>query len=346
MTADLASLCVAPGATIFDVFAALDRGGCEIVFVVDERQKVLGTISDGDVRRGILRGVELRAPGGATAVLHQNFVSVDRAASRADVLDLMRARGVSQVPILDDAGHLVGIHMLRDILGAAARPNAAVIMAGGQGMRLRPLTVDVPKPMLSVAGRPILERLVLHLVGSGIRQIYISVNYLSHVIEKHFGDGSSFGCSITYLHEDEPLGTGGALSLLPSPPTAPILVMNGDLVAQPDIGEILVAHEALEAIATLCVRPYRVDVPYGVADAVDGRLVALREKPSEEISINAGIYVLSPSAVAMIPRGVFYPITKLFEQCLADGKSVATHRLQGEWIDVGQHDELRKARGL
>lgn len=344
-TSNLQRHTLSPEATLLDAMGVIERGGIELAFVVDSKNKVVGTLSDGDVRRAVLRGVPLTETGAVGKVCRRGFTSVGPEVGRAEVLDTMRVRNISQIPVLDSRGALVGLHLLHELLGAKERPNPVVIMAGGKGVRLRPLTEHIPKPMLTVAGRPILERIVLHLVGYGIREIYLSINYLGHVIENHFGDGTGFGCRIRYLREKQPLGTGGSLSLIPEAPDVPVLVMNGDLVTQADIGRILDFHEQGDYVATSCLRPYQVEVPFGVAEVRGDRLLAFREKPTEQMLINAGIYVLSPKALRMIPKRKEYPITQLFETCLAKKMPVGAHVLEGDWMDVGRHEELRKARG-
>lgn len=345
MSRELSALTVRPEATLLEAMRVIDRGGIEVAFVVDARRKVIGTLSDGDVRRAILRGTKLDAPAVAKA-MRKDFTWVPRTVTRPEVLDMMRVRNISQVPVLDGGGTLVGLHLLQELLGAAEKPNPAVIMAGGQGVRLRPLTEHIPKPMLSVAGRPILERLVLHLVGYGIREIFLSVNYLGHVIESHFGNGERFGCRIRYLREKKPLGTGGPLSLLPGKITEPVLVMNGDLVTQANVDRILEFHATGGFLATTCLKPYQVEVPYGVAEVRGDRLVALREKPTEQFLVSAGIYVFSPRALALVPKNESFPITGIFEKALARKQPVGAHVLEDEWMDIGRHDELKKARGI
>jgi NDP-sugar pyrophosphorylase family protein len=196
-----------------------------------------------------------------------------------------------------------------------------------------------------VAGRPILERLIMHLMGHGVTDFYLSVNYLAHVIEDYFGDGRRLGCRITYLRETQPLGTGGPLSLLPSPPVAPLLVMNGDLVTQCNVDRMLQFHDEGRYLATFGVRAYSHTIPFGVARVDGDRLVEVREKPTTEMLINAGIYVLSPEAVAMVPAGESYPITDLFGRLLSEGRPVGAHVIEDDWIDVGRHEELKRARG-
>lgn len=342
---DLGALLLPPEATLLEALRVIDRGGIELAFVADAARRVVGTLSDGDARRAILRGARLDEPGVAGASMRTAFTSVGPDAQRAEVLDMMRVRNISQVPVLDADGRMIGLHLLHELIGAVERPNAAVIMAGGQGIRLRPLTETVPKPMLPVAGRPILERLVLHLVGYGVREIFVAVNYLGTVIEQHFGDGRHFGCRISYLREEQPLGTGGALSLLPEL-AAPVLVMNGDLVTQANLDAVLAFHETGGFAATSCLRPYQVEVPFGVAEVAGDRLVGLREKPTQTMMINAGIYVLSPEVVRLVPKDTAYPITDLLLACIARDLPVGAHVLDGDWLDVGRHQELKRAQGV
>jgi dTDP-glucose pyrophosphorylase len=340
----LSDLLVTEKDSLLAAMRSIDRGRIKVAFVRDGRGRIIGTLSDGDIRRAILRGARLEEAGGVAGAMHRDFKFVRPDVGRTDVLDLMRAFHVNQLPVLDASGRLAGVHLLEELIGALERPNRAVIMAGGRGERLYPLTENVPKPMLPVAGRPILERLVLHLVGYGIRDIVLSVNYLGDKIENHFGDGSRFGCRISYLHEREPLGTGGPLSLLPQNTADPVLVLNGDLVTQARIDEIFDFHARGPFVATLCVRPFQMEVPFGVAEVDGDRLVRLREKPSQEMLTNAGIYVLSPEAIRMVPKRE-YPITELFETCLGKGLPVGAHVLRDAWMDVGRHDEFRRARG-
>ncbi|MBI5445147.1 MAG: nucleotidyltransferase family protein [Deltaproteobacteria bacterium] len=334
---------VKAGASLLETMEAIDGGACEIALVVDEEGRLLGTVTDGDIRRALLGGRGLSSP--VNPVMNRRFTAVGRSAPRTEVLDLMRARTLGQVPIVDEDGRLVGLHLLREILGATPRPNWAIVMAGGRGERLRPLTDSLPKPMVPVAGRPILERIVLHLVGSGIRRVFLAVNYMAEVIEQHFRDGAAFGCEIEYLREDRPLGTGGALTLLPKSPDHPVLALNGDLLTQFDVGALLAWHETHAATATVAVREYRQSIPFGVVDLDGGHVVRLREKPTHAFKINAGIYVLSPGLISRVPSGVEYPMPALLEECLARGERVAAYGLEDEWLDVGNRATLQRARG-
>lgn len=339
----LARLTIPPDATILDALRAIDAGAEAIIFVRDGSGRVIGALTDGDVRRAILGGANLESRSIPQA-MRRDFISVPAEAGRAEVLDVMRARQIEQVPVLDADGRLCGLHTMRELISAAQRPNRALILAGGLGTRLYPITATLPKPMVSVAGRPILERLVLHLMSCGLRRFTLSVNYLAHMIEEHFGDGSRFGCEIEYLRESEPLGTGGSISLLDPPPELPLLVLNGDLVTQCDLGRMLDFHANGAHAATLGVRAYSVEVPFGVAEVEGSRLVGLREKPTQRMLINAGIYVFSPDTIRLAP-GRGFPITDLFQRCLERELSVGAHFLEEEWLDIGRPEELRRARG-
>jgi dTDP-glucose pyrophosphorylase len=331
------------GQTIRDALHSLQISGLEMVLAVKAGDILAGVMTDGDIRRALLQGSSLESP--LEPHLNRNYTAASPEMDRAVVLDLMQARQISQIPILDGAGRLVGLHTLHDILGAAQRPNWAVIMAGGRGERLRPITESLPKPMVKVAGRPILERIILHLVGFGIRKVFLSVNYLSEVIESHFGDGRSFGCAIEYLREEKPLGTGGALSLLPQRPAHPLLVLNGDLITQADVGAMLAFHAAGEFVATIGYHQYVHTIPYGVLDLDGARLLGMREKPSESWTTNAGVYVLAPYLLERVPADTAFPLPALVEECLDRREPVGAFQIQDEWIDIGHHRELRRARG-
>ncbi len=337
-------LCLPPTGTIRDALEVIEKGAEGICLLVDAEQRLLSTVTDGDIRRALLKGASMEdcvEPFGK-----RRFTSVSANASRAEVIDLMQARHLHQIPILDDQGRLKGLHLVREILGSQPRPNWAVIMAGGKGTRLGELTKATPKPMLKVAGRPILERLVLHLVGSGIRRIFISTNYLASIIEDHFGDGSRFGCRIDYLREstEEPLGTGGSLSLLPEQPADPIFVCNGDLVTQMDVGSLFDFHQDGGYLATIGARSYTHEIPFGCLEVNEDCITSIVEKPTVSQLINAGIYILSPEIIARVPRR-FFPITELFDEAVRQGDRIGAFEIVDEWIDVGQRDQLKQARG-
>lgn len=329
--------------TIWDAMKVIDKGAEGICLMVDDKLRLLGTITDGDIRRALLQGASLQDLAAPFAC--PRCISVHMTAGRAEVIELMQASQIKQIPVLDNEGCICGLHLLREVIGISIRSNWAVIMAGGKGTRLGELTKSTPKPMLKVAGRPILERLVLHLVGSGIRRIFISVNYLASVIEDHFGDGSRFGCQIEYLREgtDEPLGTGGSLALLPDLPSDPIFVCNGDLVTQVDVSSFFDFHQKGGYQATIGARSYAHEIPFGCLEVTAGRVSSIVEKPTFSQLINAGIYVLSPEILQRVPRR-FFPITELFDEAVRSGAPIGAFEIVDDWIDVGQREHLKQAR--
>lgn len=344
----LNSLLITPEATIRDAMVAIDRGAMEIALVVDADFCLVGTVSDGDVRRALLAGRALDDAIGPHCTTEP--MTVGREAGRAEVLELMRARALNQIPVVDSGGRLVSLHLIQQLLGRTERPNWAVVMAGGRGARLAPMTDTIPKPMLRVAGRPILERIVLHLIGSGIQRIFLSVNYLREIIEEHFGDGSQFGCRIDYLREDpgEALGTGGSLRLLLEEghePRCPLLVMNGDLVTEFSVDNLFASHEVTGACATMGVRDYLHTVPFGVVETAGSRLVQFVEKPTKSWLVNAGIYVLEPRLLHRIPAGEFH-VPQLLAESMDRGERINTWMADDEWQDIGRPNELRRAAGM
>lgn len=339
----ISDYCVSVGGSIRDALTVIDYGGIGLAIVCSAQFRVTGVISDGDIRRALLAGKGLESPLSPHVV--SGYVRVAPGASRVEVLELMQARRLQQIPIVDDEDVLQGMHTLHGILGGEVRSNWAVIMAGGKGTRLGSITRHTPKPMLPVAGRPILERLVLHVMSFGVRRIFLSVNHLGHVIEEHFGDGQALGCQIEYLREENPMGSGGSLSLLPEAPTAPVIVLNGDLVTEADIGALLEFHAKGEYYATMGLRPYQHEIPFGCVQTEQGRIMTLEEKPLVERNINAGVYVLSPQAVASIPPNTAFPITNLFESALAEQISCGAYLIENDWIDVGQPSQLAQAQG-
>jgi NDP-sugar pyrophosphorylase family protein len=222
--------------------------------------------------------------------------------------------------------------------------NPVILLAGGKGMRLRPITEHIPKPLVEVGGRPILERIVSDLRDAGFRRFFLSVGYRADMIQDHFGDGSAFGVSITYLHEDQPLGTAGALGLFPEPPTLPFLVMNGDLLTAVDPRLLLDYHAGLGAEATMCVRGFDVTVPYGVVKRAGHRFISIEEKPVQNFFVNAGIYALSPSVLDLVERGGRLDMPELFERLAAKGREAAVYPLREYWLDIGRPAELDQAR--
>ena len=275
--------------------------------------------------------------------MNGNFASVAATASEREALSLMESGEIKSVPILDSCGRLLGLHVLHALLQARELPNWAVIMAGGEGARLRPMTASVPKPMLEVAGRPLIETMIRQLVAQGIRRILISVRYLAQQVEDHFGAGEQFGCRIDFLCEKEPLGTAGALRLLPETPTDPLLVINGDLLTEVRFDTVVDYHVQNGFAATVGIREFKYQVPYGVVQIDDHRVVSIDEKPTQSFFINAGIYVLEPRIIPLIPEGA-YAMPELLADLHQPNDCVGAFPIPEYWLDIGRLEDYEAAQ--
>lgn len=333
--------CLEPNANLREAMQAIDAGALQIAFVVDERRHLQGVVTDGDIRRAILAGAELSHP--VSTIMNRRPRVLPAGHARAEALALMREARIHQIPVIDAAGVLVDVLVLDDLVRAPLRENWVVLMAGGLGTRLRPLTDHCPKPMLKLGGRPLLETVIRRLRDQGFRRFYLSVNYLAEMIERHFGDGTELGVSIRYLREQQRLGTGGALSLLPEAPAAPLVVANGDILTTIDFAQMVDFHVAQAAEATMGIRDYEVSIPYGVVDTDGTRITGMREKPMHRYFVNAGVYVLSPSAVAEIPPGQMYDMPTLFERLQALECRTAAFHVREYWLDIGRPEDLQRA---
>lgn len=333
---------VAPDATLRDAIARIDASGMQLALFLDEQQRLIGTLSDGDIRRAILRGVHLDIP--ASEVMNASPVTAHASSLPNEQLSLMRRNVLHHLPLLDDQQRVVGLVTLDGIAGILERPNWVVLMAGGLGERLRPLTENCPKPMLMIAGKPILECILESFIEQGFRNFFLSVNYLAEVVRDHFGDGSKWGVHICYLQEHKRLGTAGALSLLPNRPEHPILVMNGDLLTHARFDGLLQFHSEHEALATMTVREYDFQVPYGVVRMEGAAIASIDEKPVHRFFVNAGIYAISPGALDLIPSDTFYDMPTLFEDLIAGEKSTAAFPLREYWLDIGRIEEFERAQ--
>ena len=331
-------------ATILQAMEQLDRTALQILLVVDGDDRLLGSITDGDIRRALLEGSKLDRPVAEIMRTNPATIAVDTPRERA--LALMREKGIHSIPVLDHQGRVVALESENHLLWRGVESSWVVLMAGGLGMRLRPLTESLPKPMLPVNGTPILERILNRFVEQGFRRFFVSVNYRAEIIKSHFGDGSRWGVELSYLEEDQRLGTAGALSLLPTENRAPhILVMNGDILTSVDFRRFLDFHRETEADGSMCVRDYSIEVPYGVVEAEGHRYCGMTEKPAHHYYINAGIYALNSSMVDLVPRETFFDITELFEVMRSKRKRISVFPMREQWQDVGNVREYQKANG-
>jgi dTDP-glucose pyrophosphorylase len=325
-----------------DAIAKIDASRLQVALILGPDGRLLGILTDGDIRRAILAGKGLQVPVGE--VMTSRPTSVSALTSRDEMLALMRRRVFHHLPLVDDAGRVVGLATLDELIGVAARPNWVVLMAGGLGTRLLPLTDERPKPLLAVGGKPILDTILESFAEQGFKRIFLSVNYKAEMIRKHCGDGERWGVHVEYLSENERLGTAGALSLLPERPTAPIIVMNADLLTRMTFDGLLQFHELQRAVATMVVREYDFQVPYGVVRLDATRIKAIEEKPVQKFFVNAGIYALSPDALEHVPAKTFFDMPTLFERLIVAGKPTAAYPLRENWLDIGRLEEFERAQ--
>lgn len=329
------------GATsIIDAMRAIDRAALQLALVVDVDDTLLGIVTDGDIRRGLLCGKTLADP--ISTVMNRRPVTGNKDDSREHLMHLMRRHSLNHIPIVDDRGRIISLQTLSGILKLGRKPNPVVLMAGGLGSRLGMLTRHFPKPMLNIGKKPILESIMTGFIDAGFYYFFLSVNYKAELIESYFGDGSRWDVQIDYLREQSPLGTAGPLSLLPEV-SDDVMVMNGDILTKVDFDDLLGFHQSRGVAATMCVRTFDYQIPYGVIETRSHELAAIHEKPVQQFDVNAGIYVLSPEVVRAIPAGRRYDMNRVFEQALVSGTPVSVYPLQDYWIDVGQIDDFNRA---
>ncbi len=328
-------------ATIQDVISNLDKVAIRIVLVVNDTGELQGTISDGDIRRGLLRGLNLKSS--IETIIHHNPLVVTDEIGREDVRRLMAANKIQQVPVVDEQHHIVGLHLWDEISTPNIRPNLMVIMAGGKGTRLLPHTENCPKPMLVVSGKPMLEHIIERAKQEGFRHFVLAINYLGHVIEEYFGNGNRLQVQIDYLREQSPLGTAGALGLLNPRPTLPFAVTNGDVMTDIHYGELLDFHTRHNAAATMSVRVHEWQHPFGVVQTNGIDIIGFEEKPVHRSHINAGVYVLEPETLDFLERDVHCDMPTLFERLQAKEKRTAAYPIHEPWLDVGRQEDLIKA---
>lgn len=339
---DWRSALLAEGGTVADAVRVLEANVAHICLVVDADGRLKGTVTDGDVRRGLLRSLPLGAT--VSEVMNKAPLTGRPEENRQAHLDAMRRIQVRQLPVVDATGHVVGLVTSDEIAQPGPRPNWVVLMAGGLGTRLRPLTEETPKPMLRIGTKPLLETTLEGFLQQDFRRFYISVNYLADKVKAHFGNGTRFGCEIRYLEEETQLGTAGALGLLAERPAEPLIVMNGDVLTKVNFGQLLDFHREHGAAATMCVREYDFQVPYGVVQLDGSHIRSLIEKPVHSFFVNAGIYVIEPALLDAVPRdGGCFHMTHLFERAVAAGRPTAAFPIREYWIDVGQLDEFEQA---
>jgi len=320
--------------TIEKALSVIDSGAVKIALVIDTDNKLLGTLSDGDIRRGLLRKKTLNET--IEDIYFKNPITANKGASKEDLLHLCLVNGIAQVPIVDEDRKAIDLFIMGEELQKKQHENHVVLMAGGLGTRLRPLTENTPKPMLEVGGKPILETIVKGFVDSGFTNITMCLGYKSTVIQDYFQDGSGFGANIDYIVEEKRMGTAGALTLLEKRFNKPFFIMNGDLLINIDFEKMLDFHVEHNSKATMCVREYDIEVPYGVINMVNENIISIEEKPIQSFFVNSGIYVLDPDCIDLIPDNEFYDMPALFEELISAKEKIVSFPLKEYWLDIGR----------
>ncbi|MBX7059476.1 MAG: nucleotidyltransferase family protein [Leptospirales bacterium] len=327
--------------TVGDAVRSLNESGLKIVLVVSESDKLEGTVSDGDIRRGMLRGVTVADP--IESVLHRKPFVVPPEVGHEVVNQLMHVNKIQQVPIVDGLHRVVGLHLWDEVAAGPERSNIVIIMAGGLGTRLRPHTETCPKPLLPVAGKPMLEHIIDRARGEGFVRFVLAIQYLGHMIEEYFQNGERWGVQIDYLREERPMGTAGALSLLAPRPDMPFLVTNGDVLTDIQYGELLAFHSRYGACATMAVRLHEWQHPFGVVQTEGVEITGFEEKPLHRTHVNAGVYALEPAALDEVLPNERCDMPTLFERLRSKGQRTVAYPMHEPWLDVGAPEDLRRA---
>jgi len=329
-------------ATIHDAIAAIEDSMTQICLVVDNNQRLLGTVTDGDIRRAILSGTGMDTP--ASNIMNADPRTASEDESRDSLLERMANEYIRQIPILNKNKKVVDLAYIDDLLTVKTKqPNWVVLMAGGQGLRLRPLTNDRPKPLVPVGNKPLLETIIETFVQQNFHQFYLSINYKAEMIKDHFADGKKWNAEIRYLEEDQRLGTAGPLGLVSETPDQPLIVMNSDLLTRVNFHQLLDYHKEHKAKATMCVREYDFQVPFGVVGIEDDQIIGIDEKPVHNFFVNAGIYVLEPGILKLIKKNEALDMTQLFEQIIAAGHKTSAYPVHEYWLDIGQMGDYEQA---
>ncbi|WP_078555814.1 nucleotidyltransferase family protein [Bacillus alkalicellulosilyticus] len=335
------SIVVKPSTSIMDTIKLIDQMGMQIAIVASEEYQLLGTVTDGDIRRAILKNIPLDKP--INLVMNPNPRFAKSSDKESKIHSIIKNTSIKHLPIVDENKRIVNIISLDELIKSEKKENVVVLMAGGLGTRLKPLTDNIPKPLLRVGPKPILETTLESFVAYNFSNFYISVNYRADLIKGYFNDGSKWGTNIQYIEENKRLGTAGALSLLPESIKGPIIIMNGDVLTKVNFDELLKFHETQGAAATMCVREYIYQVPYGVVKTRGNQIDKIEEKPSYKFFVNAGIYVLNPEVIDLIPKDEFYDMPTLFEVLNKNKYTTNVFPIHEYWLDIGQIPDYEKA---
>lgn len=332
-----------PSSTILEALDIINKEALRVALVVDKSNHLVGIVTDGDIRRGLLNKLSLTDP--IAMVMNTNPTVANVGARRDELIDLMESKGILSIPLIKE-GQVVGLETLQGVLSKPKYQNPVFIMAGGFGTRLKPLTDSCPKPMLKIGDKPILETVIRSFTKAGFVNFYISTHYMPEQIQNHFGDGRDLGINITYVHENEPLGTGGALGLLPDdlPKDLPLIMINGDVLTKVDFQRLLEFHIDNNADATMCVREYDYQIPYGVINGEGNKITSMVEKPIQRFFVNAGIYVVSPQVIDSVPKNHRIDMPTLLEQHMNKRNNVLMFPIHEYWLDIGRMDDFNRAQ--
>lgn len=334
------NILVGPSTKIHEVLKVIDEEALQLALVVDDEEHLLGTITDGDIRRALINNKSLNTS--VSEIMFTEPTTISPGYTRHEVLEIMDVKELFSLPVIDN-GKVVGLEVLNYVVHKTKYENPVFLMAGGFGTRLKPLTDNCPKPLLEVGGKPILETLLLSFIRAGFENFYISTHYLPEMIIEYFGNGEKWGVKIEYVHEELPLGTGGALGLLPENlPDLPVLVINGDVLTKIDFEALLTFHNTNNAIATMCVREYEYQIPFGVIESEGHDIISMVEKPIQRFHVNAGIYVVSREIINSVKRNEVIDMPTLFEKFL--GKDVLMFPFHEYWLDIGRMDDFKRAQ--
>lgn len=334
---------IRPTTPILEAIKIIDATALQIALVIDENNRLLGTLTDGDVRRAILKGTSLN--NSVQTVMNNEFTFVSITETRDNILALMKEKQFHQVPVLDENQCIVGLELLDELLTIKKRDNLVVLMAGGLGTRLGSLTKECPKPLLKVGNKAVLETIIDNCKEYGLHKFIISINYKAEMIQDYCGDGSRWGVEISYVNENKRLGTAGALGLLPKTPEHPILVMNADVLTKVNFNHLIDFHDDHQSAATMCVREYDFQVPYGVVKIDKQKLLGIEEKPVHHFFVSAGIYVLNPEILSYVPQNKYFDMPSLFEKMLEKEMETSVFPIREYWLDIGRVDDFERANG-
>ncbi len=323
----------------------LNEGNLQIALVVDNDDKLLGTLTDGDIRRALLNNVTLDCP--VHKIMNQNPITLPDDSPRDEVVRTLTMYKINQIPLIDSSGRIAAIETLHRIDRDNAQktiPNNVIIMAGGLGTRLLPITENIPKPMALINGKPILEILIGNLAEQGFENIFISVNHKKELIQEYFADGKDFGVKIEYILENDRMGTAGSLQFINKRPDLPFIVVNGDIITDLKFINFLNFHNENHSVATMCLKEFTYQIPYGVVDIESHELKSVTEKPEQNVFVSAGMYVIDPECIGYIPENEFYDMPTLFNKLIKEKKKVCAFPLSEIWMDIGTPEDLKKAR--